>query len=113
MEGGIQLTQDMVMVLIVLSATIGLFVSELVRVDIAAILVMVAIGLLGLVPSRELFDGFASNAVISIIAVMIIGAGLDKTGITGSLAAFILKHGGTTERRLIPFISGTVAVISS
>ena len=46
MDGGIQLTQDMMLVLIVLSATIGMFVSELVRVDIAAILVMVAIGLL-------------------------------------------------------------------
>ena len=66
MEAGIQLTQEMVLVLIVLSATIGLFVSELVRVDIAAILVMVVIGLLGLVPSRDLFNGFASNAVISI-----------------------------------------------
>ena len=46
MEGGIALTQEMVLVLIVLSATIGLFVSELLRVDIAAILVMVAIGVL-------------------------------------------------------------------
>ena len=74
MEAGIQLSPDMVLVLVLLSATIGLFVSELVRIDIAAILVMVAIGLLGLVPSRELFNGFASNAVISIIAVMILGA---------------------------------------
>ena len=79
MEAGIQLSPDMVLVLVLLSATIGLFVSELVRIDIAAILVMVAIGLLGLVPSRELFNGFASNAVISIIAVMILGAGLDRT----------------------------------
>ena len=48
MEAGIQLSPDMVLVLVLLSATIGLFVSELVRIDIAAILVMVAIGLLGL-----------------------------------------------------------------
>ena len=81
METGLTLTGDMVLVLVVLSATIGLFVSELVRVDIAAILVMVVIGLLGLVPTNELFNGFASNAVISIIAVMILGAGLDRTGL--------------------------------
>ena len=112
MEAGIQLTQEMVLVLIVLSATIGLFVSELVRVDIAAILVMVAIGLLGLVPSRELFDGFASNAVISIIAVMILGAGLDRTGAMTVVSRWILKVGGRTVARIVPLVSGTVGVIS-
>ncbi|MBT8040697.1 MAG: SLC13 family permease [Xanthomonadales bacterium] len=112
MEGGIQLTQEMVLVLIVLSATIGLFVSELVRVDIAAILVMVAIGLLGLVPSRDLFNGFASNAVISIIAVMILGAGLDRTGAMTVVSRWILKVGGKTVGRIVPLVSGTVGLIS-
>ena len=112
MEGGIQLTQEMVLVLIVLSATIGLFVSELVRVDIAAILVMVAIGLLGLVPSRDLFNGFASNAVISIIAVMILGAGLDRTGAMTVVSRWILKVGGNTVSRIVPLVSGTVGLIS-
>ena len=63
--------------------------------------------------NKHLFDGFASNAVISIIAVMIIGAGLDKTGVMSKVAAFILKVGGTTETRIIPIISSTVAIISS
>ena len=112
MEAGLPLTQDMILVLLVLSATIGLFVSELVRVDIAAILVMVAIGLLGLVPSRELFDGFASNAVISIIAVMILGAGLDRTGAMTVVSRWILKVGGKTVGRIVPLVSGTVGLIS-
>ena len=67
----------------------------------------------GLVDPNHLFDGFSSNAVISIIAVMIIGAGLDKTGIMGKVAAFILNVGGTSEKRIIPIISSTVAFISS
>lgn len=67
----------------------------------------------GLVDNRFLFDGFSSNAVISIIAVMIIGAGLDKTGIMSRVAAFILKVGGATEGRIIPIISATVGFISS
>ena len=112
MDTGIPLTNDMILVLVVLSATIGLFVSELVRVDIAAILVMVAIGLLGLVPSRELFDGFASNAVISIIAVMILGAGLDRTGAMTVVSRWILKLGGNTAARIVPLVSGTVGLIS-
>jgi hypothetical protein len=31
---------------------------------------------------------------------MIIGAGLDKTGLMGRVATFILKIGGTSEPRL-------------
>ena len=112
METGLTLTGDMALVLIVLTATIGLFVSELVRVDIAAILVMVVIGLLGLVPARDLFDGFASNAVLSIIAVMILGAGLDRTGVMTVVSKYILKIGGKTATRIVPLVSGTVGVIS-
>jgi di/tricarboxylate transporter len=112
METGLTLSADMVLVLLILTATIGLFVSELVRVDIAAILVMVVIGLFGLVPPTDLFNGFASNAVLSIIAVMILGAGLDRTGVMTVVSAFILKIGGKTATRIVPLVSGTVGLIS-
>ncbi len=108
----------------ILLLTIYLFAFEIVDVDVAAISIMVLLGLSsllapimgleqGLVDPKHLFDGFSSNAVISIIAVMIIGAGLDKTGLMSKVAAFILKIGGTGEGRIIPIISGTVAIISS
>ncbi len=108
----------------ILMLTIYLFAFEIVGVDVAAVSVMVLIGLSsllapymglkeGLVDTNHLFDGFASNAVMSIIAVMIIGAGLDKTGLMSKVAAFILKVGGTSETRIIPIISSTVGVISS
>jgi len=108
----------------ILLLTIYLFAFEVVGVDVAAASVMVVLGLTsllapwmglehGLVDTKHLFDGFASNAVMSIIAVMIIGAGLDKTGIMSKVAGFILKIGGTTEGRIIPIISSTVGFISS
>jgi len=103
----------MMMVLGVLAITIALFVFEVVRVDVVALSIMVLLGLLGLVPSDQLFNGFASNAVISIIAVMILGAGLDRTGVMTVVAAFILRIGGKTANRIIPMISGTVGGISS
>lgn len=112
MESGLTLTLDMTLVLAVLVITILLFVFEVLRVDIVAVTVMVILGLLGLVPAAELFDGFASNAVISIIAVMILGAGLDRTGVMTVVAAWILKVGGNTARRIIPLISGIVGGIS-
>ena len=114
------LTLEMSVVLGVLALTVILFVSEIVRVDVAAILIMVLLGGLAALPGletlvdiRHLFDGFASNAVISIIAVMIIGAGLDKTGVMSVVAVWITRFGGRTELRLIAMISTTVGVISS
>lgn len=117
-------SREIAWVTAILLLTIYLFVFEIVAVDVAAVSIMVLLGLLSFigpmtgmeypfVPVQHLFDGFASNAVISIIAVMIIGAGLDKTGLMGRVAGVILKYGGTTEGRIIPLISATVAVISS
>ena len=114
------LTPEIILVLGLLFLTVFLFVSEIVRIDVAAVSIMVALGLSTMLPglqpvieSTELFDGFSSNAVMSIIAVMIIGAGLDKTGIMSRVANWILRKGGSTETRITPLISGTVGLISS
>ena len=116
----IQLSPEMMGVMGILAFTIYLFTFEVVRVDVAAIVVMVLIGLTsiipgydGLVDSEQLFSGYSSNAVISIVAVMIIGAGLDRTGIMGQLAGKILKLSGATEGRVIVFISSVVGILSS
>ncbi|SFV86282.1 sulfur deprivation response regulator [hydrothermal vent metagenome] len=110
----------------ILLFTIYLFAFEVVEVDEAAITIMVILGLTSLpmvhtimgldsslVDSEKLFTGFSSNAVMSIIAVMIIGAGLDKTGLMAKVASFILKVGGRSETRIIPIVSSTVGFISS
>jgi di/tricarboxylate transporter len=121
---GIVPTTEIAWVMALLLLTIYLFVFEIVEVDVAAVTVMVLLGLTsliapfigleqGLVDNKQLFIGFSGNAVMSIIAVMIIGAGLDRTGIMTKVAAFILKVGGSTETRIIPIISSTVGIISS
>ena len=99
-------TTEMAVVIGLLGFTVFLFVSEIIRIDLAALLVLVMVGILSYVPGLDrlanvnhLFDGFASNAVISIIAVMIVGAGLDRTGIMNKVAATILKHGGTSPHK--------------
>lgn len=112
MESGLTLTSDMMLVLAVLAVTVALFVFEVLRVDVVAICIMVMLGLMGLVPTAELFNGFASNAVISIIAVMILGAGLDRTGVMTTVAKFILQIGGNTIQKIIPLICGIVGGIS-
>lgn len=117
-------TIQMSWVMGLLILTIYLFAFEVLEVDVTAISIMVLLGLstlfapimgleTGLVSNDKLFNGFSSNAVMSIIAVMIIGAGLDKTGIMSKVATFILQAGGTSEKRIIPIVSSTVAIISS
>ncbi|RKZ97429.1 MAG: SLC13 family permease, partial [Gammaproteobacteria bacterium] len=117
-------TIQMSWVMGLLILTIYLFAFEIVDVDVTAISIMVLLGLstlfapimgldAGLVSTDKLFNGFSSNAVMSIIAVMIIGAGLDKTGIMTKVAGFILNVGGTSEKRIIPIVSSTVGIISS
>lgn len=114
------LTVEMSIVLGVLALTVFLFVSEIFRVDFSAIIIMVLLGCLaslpgldGLLDVNDLFDGFASNAVMSIIAVMIIGSGLDKTGVMSVVANWITRVGGSTESRIIALISAVVGFISS
>jgi len=121
---GLAPSNDIAWVTGLLFFTVYLFIFEIVKVDEAALTIMVLLGLSsllapamgikqGLVNTHHLFNGFASNAVMSIIAVMIIGAGLDKTGLMSKVAAYILKIGGSAEGRIIPIVSGTVGIISS
>ncbi|MFC1859940.1 SLC13 family permease, partial [Thermodesulfobacteriota bacterium] len=101
------------MVLGVVLVTIVLFITEWLRVDVVAILVMVALPLMGLVDGREAFQGLSSTAVISIIAVIIMSRGLDHTGVISRGVRPLLRLAGTSRRRMIVLLSGTVAVISS
>jgi len=97
----------------VLVLAILLFIFEWVRVDVVGIIMMIILPLLGLVTPQEAISGLSSNAVVSIIAVIIIGAGLDRTGAMNSLARVLLKFAGKSESRIMILISGTVAFISS
>lgn len=108
----------------ILLLTVFMFVFEIVAIDVAAVCIMVLLGLSSLlypwmglesalVPEENLFDGFKSNAVISVIAVMIIGAGLDMTGVMHWVAKYIMRLGGAEESRITAVVSGTVGIISS
>lgn len=117
-EAGSVDTQMMVVMALVV-CTIVLFVTEWVRLDVAALLILVALGLVSLcpgvaplLPPSRLFSGFSSNAVVAIIAVMILGAGLDKTGVMNTLARWIMRIAGTTEGRLVPTLSCVAGGVS-
>jgi len=107
------LTTDMILVMLMIGIAVFLFIVEWVRVDVVAIIMMVVLPLLHLVSPSEAFIGLSSNAVVSIIAVIIIGAGLDKTGLINSLVSPIVKIAGQSESRIIIGFSVAIAFISS
>jgi di/tricarboxylate transporter len=107
------LTPDMIIVFVLLGFAITLFVFDLLRVDLVGLLMMVLLPLSGVISAEEAIAGLSSNAVVSIIAVMILGAGLNKTGVMNVVASYIIKVAGRSETRIMVIVSSTVAVISS
>lgn len=107
------ITPDMMKVFVLLSLAIFFFVTDLLRVDLVGLLMMVLLPLFGVISAEEAISGLSSNAVVSIIAVMIIGAGLNRTGVMNVVAAQIIRLVGRSENRILTLISLTVAFISS
>ncbi|PIE56058.1 MAG: SLC13 family permease [Desulfobulbus propionicus] len=106
-------TIEMLIVFILLGVAVFLFVTDLLRVDLVGLLMMVALPLTGVVTPVQAVAGLSSNAVVSIIAVMILGAGLNRTGIMDVVAAKIIQVAGRSGNRIMVVVSATVAFISS
>src|SRR5689334_25294932 len=113
MEAGLTLTPSMTLVFGLLAFTVVMLVLEWIRGDLLALLVIVAIGITGLMPVEQLFDGFAGNAVISLIAVMIMGAGLDRTGVLNKAASLILRLAQGVEDRLGFLVNAMAGVLTA
>ena len=107
------MTPEMILTMVVLVFVIILFVFEWVRVDVVGIMMMVMLPLIGLISPKEAFIGLSSNAVCSIIAVIIMGAGLDKTGVMDQVAGPIIRLAGKSEKKIVILVSATVGLISS
>jgi di/tricarboxylate transporter len=104
---------EILLVLLILLVTVILFVTEALRVDIIAVLIMLSLAWLGLITPVEAFSGFASNAVIAMAGVMILGYGIDRTGVMVRLSRTIIGVAGTKERRLRAVVSMVVGPISA
>ena len=113
MDTALTLTTDMKLVLGLVAFTMAMFLFERIRADVVALVVLVLLGLTGLVAPEDLFGGFSGNAVISIIATMILGAGLDRTGALNRLAGWLLRRAQGVEHRLLLLTSAVAGINSS
>jgi di/tricarboxylate transporter len=103
---------QLLIVFAILGVTVALIITEVFRIDVVAILAMLALAWAGSITPEEARSGFSSNAVLAIIAVMVMGRGLYKSGITEKIANVILQIAGSGRRRIISTVSVTVGLMS-
>jgi di/tricarboxylate transporter len=90
-----------------------LFVSEKLRVDVVAMLVLAALVVTGLISPEEAFTGFSSPAVITVGAVFVISGALYQTGVADTIGQSMLKLGGANPLRLTIIIMITAGLMSA
>ena len=107
------MTFDIALVLGILVISLILFISEVIRMDVVALLVLGALAVTGLVDSNQAFAGFSNSAVITVWAMFILSEGLTRTGIADIIGRQVMRFGGSREVPLIFVIMITGAVLSA
>ncbi len=107
------MTIQIAFVYLVLLASLALFITERLRVDLVALLVLGSLAVTGLVSAQEAFSGFSNPAVITVWAMFIISQGLSNTGIANRLGSKVLQLAGQGEARLVAVVTALAAVMSA
>ncbi len=103
---------SILVVLGILLVAIVLFVTEKLRVDLVAVLVMLSLALTGILEGEQAIAGFSNEAVITIASVLILSGGLMRTGVAHLIGRRVLQFAGRTPGRLTPVLMMTVGLLS-
>jgi di/tricarboxylate transporter len=107
------LAGETLFVFLILFVTIMLFVSDRLRLDVVAILVILALMLSGLLSSNEALAGFGDPVVILIAGLFVVGEGLFRTGVAFAIGNWLMRAGGTSETRMMILLMLVVAGLSA
>ncbi len=99
--------------LLILAGGLYLFVSERLRVDVSAMLILLALVLCGVLDAKQALSGFASEPAIIVAAVFMISGGLAATGITERLGQWVGRAAGHGEARAIAVMMPAVAGLAA
>lgn len=106
------MTLPIVLVLTLILLASVVLISDKLRPDLVALLLLVTLGLTGLVEAKDLFSGFSRSAVITIMALFILTAGLERTGATRILGNHLGRLAGRSEPRVVFVIMVAGAALS-
>ncbi len=95
---------DIALVITILVIALVLFVTEALRMDIVALLVVGALTVTGLVTPAEAVAGFSNEAVITLWAMFIISEGLLRTGVGDLIGRYVMRLAGRNEAALVAVI---------
>jgi len=90
------MTTDIFLVLAIAVGAMGLFITEKLRIDVVAILVLVSLTVLDLIKPAEALSGFSNSATITVGAMFVLAAGLQNSGALSGINALL-------ERTRSPF----------
>ena len=107
------MTVEILIVLVILGVSLILFVSEVIRMDLVALLVLCTLAITGLVDAEGAFAGFSNSAVITVWAMFILSEGLTRTGIADIIGRQVMRVAGRREISMILVIMITGAVLSA
>lgn len=96
---------------IVIAAVI-LFVTEWLRADTVALLVMLALTLAGVLTGDQVIAGFSNEAVITIASVLVLSGGLMRTGVAHFIGERVLAAAGASAGKLTVVMMLTVGLLS-
>jgi di/tricarboxylate transporter len=103
----------MVLVSILILATLTLLITQVVRIEITAIAMVVILGASGALSPTEALSGFSSPATVTVAAMLVLSAGLKRAGVVDYIGAFLAgrSHGNTTT--LLAVIAFPTALLSA
>jgi di/tricarboxylate transporter len=99
--------------LAILAGAIYGFVSERVRPDITAFLALLALLLTGILTPVEAFSGFSHPATVSVAAVLVLSAGVERSGALEFVARRVLAPFGRSEVLFTIVVMVVIAAISA
>jgi di/tricarboxylate transporter len=105
-------TQQVVF-LVILASALALFISERIRIDVAAMMTLLALAFTGILTPAEALSGFSSEPAIILASVFVISAALSSTGVTDRIGSAIAHAAGASETRAILVLMPAVALLAA
>ena len=108
-----QLFTPQIIFFIILILAFGLLLTERLRNDIVAVLIILALAITGLLEPEEALSGFSSEPAIVVAAIFVLSAGLHQTGLSELTGGWIGRLAGSGYTRAVAVIMSTVALLSA
>jgi di/tricarboxylate transporter len=107
------MTLEMLLVFVILGVTIFLFVLDRIRLDLVALLSLLALLLTDILTPTEALAGFSDPIVLIIAGLFVVGGGLFHTGVAGAMGRWLSRVAGTNPIVLTVVIMLVVAFLSA